>query len=90
VLHWQRAVPCNAADMRALVAHYVPDIEIAGDLLAAILTATHGSARRIVNNLERVREFCAERNLKKVDAASWGATPIDNGRPPPPRAGGKP
>ena len=83
VLHWQPAEPCDLNDAQALARLYVPQIEIDKQLLAQIVEVTAGVTRRIVTNLERIREFAGVSGLKAVSLSQWGETRLDNGMPRP-------
>jgi DNA transposition AAA+ family ATPase len=56
VLEWVQAVPCDLEDARHLARSYCPDLKIAEDRLAAIVTETKGNTRRIVVALARELE----------------------------------
>lgn len=83
VLHWQPAMPCDLSDAQSLARLYVPQIAIEEQLLAQIVEVTAGVTRRIVTNLERIREFAAVEGLKAVTLAQWGDTRLDTGMPRP-------
>ena len=83
VLYWQPAMPASMEDARSLAKLYVPQLDIKDDLLKHITSTTDGVTRRLVANLERVREFAATRNLQVVDLAAWGDTTVYTGMPTP-------
>lgn len=83
VLHWQAAEPCDLDDAEKLARLYVPNLTIEEPLLRQLVDVTHGVTRRIVTNLERIREFAAVRNINAVGLKEWGSTSLDNGMPRP-------
>lgn len=83
VLHWQPAVPCDMNDALQLTRLYVPGLEVEDALVQQLVDVTSGVTRRIVANLERIREFAAERGIRSIGIKEWGSTAIDNGMPRP-------
>ena len=90
VLRWVAAEPCDAADAQALAALYCPDHPIAEDLLAAVIEASRGGARRICINLDLIRA-AAEADMVRaagaitplppaLDLAWWNARPLYTGQ----------
>lgn len=71
VLSWVEAKPSNLADCKALARIVCGEVEVATDLLEKICSAVGGCARRIVTNLNNVREFAAGRSLASIDAATY-------------------
>jgi DNA transposition AAA+ family ATPase len=63
VLEWVQAEPCNLKDAKELAKLYAGKVEIAEDLLQRIVTDTDGSTRRIVTNIDRVRDFAVRQGL---------------------------
>lgn len=74
VLVWQQAQPTSIDDAKNLANFYCQDLDIAPDLLKAIVSATHGNTRRITVNLEAVRAVCVESGMKGLDLAGWNAS----------------
>jgi DNA transposition AAA+ family ATPase len=71
VLSWEHTVPCTFAEAKQLVKLYCAEVEIADDLLQKIVTDTKGSTRRIVTNIERVREFSKVHGHMFVDLKQY-------------------
>jgi len=84
MLDWQAAQPAGEADARVLAGLYCRGVELADDLLARLLEASGGSARRICVNLDRVREFAQAGGLAAMDLAGYRGE-IYTGTPPPRR-----
>ena len=81
-LAWQPALACNLADARLLAGIYAHRVEVADDLLTAILDASGGNARRVSVNLANAQELCSTRGTKVADAALWGSRAFYTGEPP--------
>ncbi|MCO4053437.1 MAG: AAA family ATPase [Bosea sp.] len=71
VLEWVAAQPCDAADTRKLAAIFAPRLSFADDIITAIMTASQGKARRIVTNLDRIKEWAFEQGATELSAASY-------------------
>jgi DNA transposition AAA+ family ATPase len=82
MLSWERALPCNTADARALAGIYAGGLEVAPDLLGAIVNASGGSIRRVAVNLSRVRELARTRGASMADMTLWGERAFHTGQPP--------
>lgn len=73
VLRWVGAVPSDLTDARALAGLYCPGLQVADDLLDAILLRARGGARRVCVNLDLVRDAAAKKPPKAgCDLAWWG------------------
>lgn len=72
VLEWVQAQPCDLEDTRKLADIFCRKIAIAEDLLEEIRIQSQGKARRIVTNLDRLGNWCAEAGVLSVDSASYG------------------
>lgn len=81
-LAWEAAIPCNLSDAQRLAAIYAPGIEVGDDLLARIVEITHGSTRRIAQNLNEVQEKSRRKGLRRVGLAEWGDNALFSGQPP--------
>lgn len=80
---WQLAQKADWSDACHLRALYVRSpIQVADDLLQAVLERTKGSVRRIVNNLENIQEEARENGWDVVDLKLWGNRPIFIGQAP--------
>ena len=82
VLIWQPAKHCTPEDARRLAQYYAPEIEIADDLLSAILTASRGIVRRACVNIEQARHAAASSGAKRIDLAAWGRREFYTGEAP--------
>ncbi|SNS44865.1 DNA transposition protein, AAA+ family ATPase [Antarctobacter heliothermus] len=72
ILSWVAAEPADDDDFDLLRRIRCPEVEIDAPLLAKMRTASGGSARRIVENLELAREIAATRNLDRLTLEDWG------------------
>jgi DNA transposition AAA+ family ATPase len=80
VLRWEGAVPSDLTDARALALLYCPGLQVADDLLQAVLQASRGGARRVCVNLDLVRDAAAKAKPKGVlDRAWWADRPLYTG-----------
>jgi DNA transposition AAA+ family ATPase len=76
VLRWVAATPIDLSDARELAAIYCREMEIADELLADIVEAARGSARRVCINLDLVRDAAAGEQPGRLDRAWWGGRPL--------------
>lgn len=85
VLDWQPAATSDLADAKKLAHVYSPDVEIADDLLARVVQASRGVARRICVNIELVRQAARSTGKPKggFNSEWWGSRPFYTGDPPP-------
>ena len=81
-LAWEPALACNMSDAQKLVPIYAAGVEVAGDLLGAIVDASGGSIRRVATNLAYAREIAKGRGRRDCDLALWGNRPFTTGQPP--------
>jgi DNA transposition AAA+ family ATPase len=86
VLEFQLAERADRDDARKLAAMYSPDVEIKDDLLAQILERSDGVARRIVVNVENVRQEAKKLGARSIDLKAWGSRPFHTGEAPERRA----
>lgn len=84
VLQWTQAKAADARDLEVLKSNLCPDIEIDPKILSEICKASHGSVRRMVVNLSRLKEFAAAARVRQVSAAVWTGE-FDTGATPQPR-----
>lgn len=82
VLRWQPFHPASLADTRALVALYLPGLKVADDLLTRIIKERHGVTRRIVTNLDEVRQTAEREGVDQVTLEWWGNRPLSSGDAP--------
>lgn len=82
VLVHQPAQPVTLADTMQLAHLWCPGLAIAEDLLKRILDLSHGRVRRVVVNLDGVREACALLGVERIDLATWGDRPLFTGAAP--------
>lgn len=71
VLNWVAAQPCDIADTQALAAAFCPGLILDGDLLGEIRAQSQGRARRIVTNLNDIREVARNRGLQRIGLGDW-------------------
>ena len=81
-LAWEPALPCNLSDAQKLAPIYAPNVEVAPDLMSAIVDASAGSIRRVATNLARVQELARSRGQRIADLATWGDRAFQTGQPP--------
>lgn len=79
---WVSAELADDRDFDLLRAIRAPGIEIDDDLIRAIKTASNGSARRIVVNLDEVDEISRRIGSNRVTLADWGDQPLFTGEAP--------
>ncbi len=66
------AQPASLSDARLLRGHYCQKVEVADDLLEAILRVTGGITRRVVTNLQKVQAEAIAAGRARMDLAEWG------------------
>ena len=66
------AQPADVRDARLLRGYYCQKVQVADDLLDAILKATGGVTRRLVTNLQMVQAQAIAAGMSEIDAAAWG------------------
>lgn len=71
VLEWVPAQPCDMEDAAHLRRLYCDKVKVADDLLARMVEATGGGARRVCVNLDRFREEAMLRGVEVADLAWW-------------------
>jgi DNA transposition AAA+ family ATPase len=76
MLDWVGAQPATMDDVQHLAPIYCRGLTLDAPMLTAVLEASRNSIRRICNNLDRVREFAANKGLKSVTVADWGDQPF--------------
>jgi len=79
---WVAAEPADLEDARQLARYYANDVEIAEDLLVAIVKASGGRIRRVSNNLSWVREDARTRGVTKLTLEQWGHRDFYTGEAP--------
>ncbi|CDM42419.1 AAA family ATPase [Ectopseudomonas oleovorans] len=82
VLSWVPAQPVTLADAHSLVPVYSPQVGIAEDLLAHVVTIANGSVRRVAVNLEMIRDTALTMGLDQMDRAVWGSRELYTGEAP--------
>jgi len=82
VLDWVPAQPVTLADARLLTKIYANGTEVTDDLLALLVEKAAGSVRRVIVNLDNIREEAQKVGWSKVDRATWGARPLFTGEAP--------
>lgn len=82
VLDWVPAQPASIEDAFALRDLYATRAVIADDLIVLIHEEAHGSARRIVVNIELAQDTAKSLGLDGIDRAAWGNRPLYTGNAP--------
>jgi len=82
IMDWVPAQPADMDDTRHLAHLYCRDLDIADDLLQALLDASHGSVRRICVNLQAVQLEAQAQGLDRITLADWGKRPFFTGQAP--------
>lgn len=91
ILDWCPAEPCDLEDGRKLVKLYSPDQPIADDLLERVIEVTRGVTRRVVVNIENIRQHFKSTGggsgpAKAATLKDWGSRPFYTGEAPVRRA----
>ena len=71
VLCWLEAKPCNVRDCMALARIICEGVDVTNDLLEAVCREVKGNTRRIVTNLDQIREFATARAMTAISAAEY-------------------
>lgn len=69
VLEWVPAEKCDVEDTRALADLFCPDLVLGDDLIVQVLEKSGGRARRIVVNLNRIREAARNERSGRLGGA---------------------
>jgi hypothetical protein len=85
ILEWAAAPAADLQDARILADFYCAGLIVQDDLLATIHGKSKGSVRRIVTNLDRVREEAQNQGLATVGLKEWGRRELYTGEAPQPR-----
>ncbi|TWB58715.1 AAA family ATPase [Nitrospirillum viridazoti] len=73
MLDWVPAEEATLGDAGHLARLYCPGVEVAPDLLSALYDASAKSIRRIVVNLDRVREAAQLKDLSTIGLGQYGS-----------------
>jgi DNA transposition AAA+ family ATPase len=71
VLEWVAAQPCDLEDTRKLAAIFAPNLVISDQLLDLIRAQSQGKARRIVTNLDRIKEWAFEQGAYELTPEAY-------------------
>jgi len=82
IMAWAQAVPADANDVRALAAHYTPDLNLADDMVVRLVDEAKGSVRRIVTNLDSIAYIARGEGWNQVGLKEWGKRPLHSSTPP--------
>ena len=85
ILRHEFAEPGDLGDLNVMAELHLRGIAIEDDLKEAILKASAGSLRRMVNNLVTAKRIALKKGLDEVGLTAWGKTEFNTGRPPVPR-----
>ncbi len=66
VMTWVGAEPVSQRDVGHLANLYCPGIEIAPEVIERMMRTANGSTGRVANTLEKIREHCAVRKLRRA------------------------
>jgi len=86
VLEFVQAQPTSADEARMFAALRAPKLAFGDDLIAAIIEAGEGRARRICRNIDIAKELAKARGLDKITLKEWGNATFFDGEPPKRRA----
>lgn len=81
VLDWVPAQLCSLDDARGLASVYA-QIQIADDLLEAVIRQSHGITRRVAVNLDRINHTATAEGWREVTLAQWGKRGFYTGQAP--------
>ena len=76
IMSWVAAEPATADDVSHLAAIYAPKLALDAAMLAAILSVSAGSLRKVSTNLAFVAEHAAVLGVVKISRADWGDKPF--------------
>ncbi|ADZ70090.1 AAA family ATPase [Polymorphum gilvum] len=82
VLEWVPAEPCDIDDTHALADLFCPELTLSDSLLERLLERSGGRARRIVVNLNKLKEHARNRQLSKLSAEAFADDWFYTGEPP--------
>lgn len=85
ILEWAAAPAADLQDTKVLADFYCAGITVQSDLLEIIHQKSKGSVRRIVTNLDRVREEAASQGISSIGSKEWGKRELYTGEAPQPR-----
>lgn len=86
VLAWSGVEDATETDIDLLAPVYLPGIEIAADLKAALLAGSGHNHRYIVSNMASIGDAARVRGLRRMTLADWGDGIFHGGKPPMPRS----
>lgn len=79
--------PASETDAKLLARLYAQGIDIDAALLARLMAECHGSVRRMVVNINHVREFAMLHGINTVTLGDWADRDFQTGHAPQPRNG---
>lgn len=85
VLEWVAAQPCDLEDTRKLAHIFAPNLSLSPDMLDLIRAQSQGKARRIVTNLDRIKEWAFEAGASEITASAYGGGFQPTSAPPRPQ-----
>lgn len=86
VLATVHAQPTDLREAQQFAGLYAPGITIKDDLLAAMIEAGQGRARRIIVNIQRAKQIAMQGHRKTIGREEWGSMPFYDNEPPKRRA----
>lgn len=81
ILNWVPAQPVSMADALELVPIYCKDVVISEDLLEHVVALANGSVRRVVVNLELIRDSALTLGRDSMNRSTWGSRELYTGEP---------
>jgi len=82
VLEWEFADPCDSEDADELAALFCPELTLKADLIEQLIDYTEGRARRIVVNLNKIKEHARNNREDTFDGTSFPKNWFYTGEPP--------
>lgn len=74
MLDWVAAQPASLEDARLFAGKHCKDITVSDCLLEHVVKSTHGVARYVCNNLNRIAEFAKMHGLSSLTAETYTGT----------------
>lgn len=82
ILNWVKAEPVSLKDAKSLAKMYVPNVQIADDLLLKLVKISQGRVRRVCVNLEQIKKQAILNGWKDINLKTWGNKELFTGNAP--------
>lgn len=82
IIEWVPAQPCDLEDAEMILTACYPALNIAEDLIAALVKETGGNTRRIVFNLDRIDQLQRREPGQLIGLAAFPVEMFHLGKPP--------